>query len=55
MKTKRMNSVIMMAMLLGSMANAVAAEKGDLGKREYDSNCVLCHGNNLKGARISIF
>ncbi len=28
---------------------AVAADKVDLGKREYESNCIACHGKDLKG------
>ena len=28
---------------------AVAADKVDLGKHEYDSNCIACHGKDLKG------
>ncbi len=31
------------------MMTAVAADKVDLGKREYDSNCIACHGKDLKG------
>lgn len=31
------------------VSTAVAADRIDLGKYEYDSNCVACHGNNLKG------
>ena len=31
------------------VTTAVAADKVDLGKHEYDSYCVACHGNNLKG------
>lgn len=31
------------------MTTAVAADKVDLGKREYDSNCIACHGKDLKG------
>ena len=31
------------------VATAVAADKVDLGKREYDSNCIACHGKDLKG------
>ena len=30
------------------MMTAVAADKVDLGKREYDSNCIACHGKDLK-------
>ena len=28
---------------------AFAADKVDLGKREYESNCIACHGKDLKG------
>lgn len=28
---------------------AVAADRVDLGKREYESNCIACHGKDLKG------
>ncbi|MGB4912332.1 MAG: cytochrome c [Candidatus Dechloromonas phosphoritropha] len=31
------------------MMTAVPADKVDLGKREYDSNCIACHGKDLKG------
>ena len=31
------------------VTTAVAADKVDLGKREYDSNCIACHGKHLKG------
>ena len=31
------------------VTTAVAADKVDLGKREYDSNCIACHGKDLKG------
>ena len=30
------------------ITTAVAADKVDLGKREYDSNCIACHGKDLK-------
>ena len=31
------------------VTTAVAADKVDLGKHEYDSNCIACHGKDLKG------
>ena len=31
------------------LTTAVAADKVDLGKREYESNCIACHGKDLKG------
>jgi len=31
------------------VTTAFAADKVDLGKREYDSNCIACHGKDLKG------
>lgn len=31
------------------VTTAIAADKVDLGKREYDSNCIACHGKDLKG------
>jgi mono/diheme cytochrome c family protein len=31
------------------VTTAVAADKVDLGKREYESNCIACHGKDLKG------
>ena len=30
-------------------SGAVAQQKVDLGKREYDSNCAVCHGSDGKG------
>jgi mono/diheme cytochrome c family protein len=39
------------AMIIAATAvtTAVAADKVDLGKREYESNCIACHGRDLKG------
>ena len=37
------------AALLGMATAAVAADKPDWGKREYDSNCAVCHGKLGKG------
>ena len=34
---------------LAALTNAAGAERIDLGKAEYESNCILCHGKNLQG------
>lgn len=36
-------------MLIGLSSNAVAEDKIDVGKREYESVCAVCHGLNGKG------
>jgi mono/diheme cytochrome c family protein len=36
-------------MLIGLSASAVAADKLDVGKREYNSVCAVCHGLTGKG------
>ena len=42
------NSIIGCAMSALAAA-AVAAQGADLGKREYDSKCAVCHGLDAKG------
>ncbi|MGZ5032008.1 MAG: c-type cytochrome [Usitatibacter sp.] len=37
------------AALIGSCAAALAAEKLDVGKMQYDSACAVCHGPSGKG------
>jgi len=37
------------ALLIGLSANAFADEKIDVGKREYESVCAVCHGISGKG------
>lgn len=49
MKTFTLNVVIAATIASAGIASALAADKLDLGKYEYESNCVACHGNNLKG------
>jgi mono/diheme cytochrome c family protein len=35
--------------LMSVAAIAAAQQKADLGKREYDSKCAVCHGKDAKG------
>jgi hypothetical protein len=37
------------AVLIGSSATALAADKLDVGKMQYDSSCAVCHGSAGKG------
>jgi mono/diheme cytochrome c family protein len=37
------------AMLLGVTTAAMAADKPDWGKREFESNCAVCHGKSGRG------
>jgi mono/diheme cytochrome c family protein len=37
------------AALFAAASTALAADKFDFGKREYDSNCAVCHGKLGKG------
>lgn len=41
---------VLAALILAACASAGwAAEKADVGKREYESNCIACHGADGKG------
>ncbi len=42
-------AVLGVAVALAS-GNALAQRKSDLGKREYDANCAVCHGLDGKGS-----
>lgn len=37
------------AVLIGSSATALAADRLDIGKSEYESACAVCHGRTGKG------
>jgi len=42
-------SMALCAAVIAATAPALAADKIDFGKREYDSNCAVCHGLAGKG------
>ncbi len=47
MNRKVINILVLAAWVAGG--EGIAGERIDLGKAEYESNCVLCHGRDLKG------
>ena len=49
MKHTRFGVAVVGLALFGAGAVALAAEKFDLGKQEYDANCAVCHGLKGKG------
>jgi mono/diheme cytochrome c family protein len=49
MKRTRIAVAVAGAALFAFVGVADAAGKGDFGKREYDSNCAVCHGKLGKG------
>jgi mono/diheme cytochrome c family protein len=48
MKTTKIALALLTAGAIGISVNSYA-QKGDFGKREYDSNCAVCHGKLGKG------
>ena len=42
-------AIAVMLALTGASSVTVAADKGGIGKLEYQSNCASCHGNDGKG------
>jgi len=49
MRQKRMIQAAIGVALLSVPLLAVAQQKFDLGKREYEANCAVCHGMSGKG------
>lgn len=47
--SKLRKSILLGAALVLGCAGALAADKMDLGKREYMGNCAVCHGATGKG------
>lgn len=48
-KLRTISSAPIGVILIGLSVNAFAADKLDVGKREYDSVCAVCHGLTGKG------
>ncbi len=49
MKTRQWQQLAIAAAALFACAGVLAQQKMDLGKREYDNNCAVCHGRDGKG------
>ena len=49
MKLSRLAVLIVGIVSVGVSTMAIAAEKLDIGKREYDASCANCHGRDGKG------
>lgn len=49
MKMFKLIGASAMMVAASGATTAFAADKVDLGKREYESNCIACHGKDLKG------
>jgi mono/diheme cytochrome c family protein len=49
MKHNQFGIPVIGLVLFGVGAVGLAADKVDLGKREYDTNCAICHGATGKG------
>ena len=49
MKQAKWGRLLLTAALMATTGAAMAADKVDFGKREYDSKCAVCHGRSGKG------
>lgn len=48
MSINKVKTIVMSAILMAAFTGAPSTA-GDLGKREYDNNCAVCHGMTGKG------
>jgi mono/diheme cytochrome c family protein len=49
MKLRRTAVAVLATLILAVPTLPLAADKFDIGKREYDGSCAVCHGANGKG------
>ena len=49
MKLSRVAMLFLGTVMFGMSTMASAAEQIDIGKREYDASCAICHGRDGKG------
>lgn len=49
MNPQMLFGVLAISILAASSTAAIAADTGELGKKQYESNCILCHGKDLRG------
>lgn len=49
MKSITIAATLLTGALAAVAATATAADRVDFGKREYDANCAICHGQKAKG------
>jgi len=49
MKQAKWGRLLLATALMATTGAAIAADKVDFGKREYDSKCAVCHGRMGKG------
>lgn len=49
MKKANAGKIFAAIVLVGAASASWSADKEDIGKREYDNNCIACHGADGKG------
>jgi mono/diheme cytochrome c family protein len=54
MKSRRWIRQALLVALGGMAVAALAQQKVDFGKREFDNNCAVCHGKDGKGGGVYV-